>query len=179
MGKQQLKQLRNNKGFTLVEMLVVLALVAVVAGLAFSVMGDTFSDSSIKAAATKVGDDMRQVSDASKNYQAQKASNAAATSDLVTGGYLTMMPSPPSQSGGGSYVWDTATYTNTWKTAAADTVVTYNMNNKDSVCKKINELFNGAAEGAAIPAAIDGTKDMQCFGTAGGAVTAAKLIYAN
>lgn len=169
----------NQRGFTLVEMLIVIALIALAAVIMYGVLGNSYADASVKQAATKIGDDMRSVNDASQKYFVDKGSESTALSGagtaLVDAGYMTMVPVPPSAVTSG-YTWDSSTYTATWGTAAADTVVKATLAaTAATTCQKINELFAGDAAGAAIPAAVRAGKDLQCFGA--GPYTVVKTMY--
>ena len=53
-SSKSLRNLRKAKGFTLVEILIVLALIGIVAGLAMSNLGEIFGGGKVKAAQTWV-----------------------------------------------------------------------------------------------------------------------------
>ena len=169
----------NQKGFTLVEMLIVIALIALAAVIMFGVLGNSYGDASVKQSATKLGDDMRAVNDASQKYMVDKGSEATALSGagtaLVDSGYMTMIPVAPSSAGATPYAWDTSTYKG-WSNAANNDTVVKSTITSTPICQKINELFAGLAAGAAVPGAIDYTKDLQCFGAAS-PYTVVKSLY--
>lgn len=163
-------RLNNRKGFTLVEMLIMLGVIGLIAGLMFSVMGNTFSESATKADAIKIADGARQITDGSQNYQAQKGSKATLAT-VVSSGMLTALPQVPTAVGT-AWAFDATTWT-------PKTVLTLSIPDAAvTTCQKINELYAGAAEGAAVPAAIDTAKDLQCSGAAG-AYKLTKLVYPN
>lgn len=165
--------LGNKKGFTLVEMLVMLAVIGLIAGILFGVMGNVFGDSSVKAAAVQTSDGLRQLNDAAQNYQAQKAAKAADWDTLVTAGMLTTLPPSPSTVGSPAWGYDSTTVAG--KVFATLAIPTANA----AVCQKINELYAGMGATDAVPATrstspLD-TKDLKCFGA--GPYTVEKSIY--
>lgn len=168
---------RDQRGFTMVEMLVVLVLVGLVVTFLFSVLGSSFSNASIQQSATKIADDMRSINDASQKYTLTTANQSANLAALTGGGYMTTVPVPPATGGVTAYAWDNSTYTNTWGTAAADSVVK-STTTALPVCQMVNQLFAGAAANATPPAAVSGTLDLQCFGAAS-PYTIVKTIYVN
>ena len=160
--KTKKSALRNKKGFTLVEMLVMLAVVGLIAGVLFGVMGNVFGDSSIKAAAVQVADGVRQINDAAQNHQAQRAAKPAGAdwASLVSTGMLTALPPTPSAIGAPAWGRD--------QTAAPVEYVTLAIPDANlTVCQKINELYAGAAEGAPVSATRVAGKDLHCYGSAG------------
>lgn len=183
--------LRNNSGFTMIEMLIVIILIGFVITFLFNYLGNAFKGAASQQAASKIADDMRTINDAGARYQMEQATNAtalttAATSLAVkvsTSGtpYIVTIPSPPTTgttSGTSIYTWDAATYTG-WGTAAADSVITLPGITSIDVCEQINSQFAGIAANTTPPAAVDFTKDVQCFGPAGGPYTALKTVYIN
>jgi len=181
---------RNQKGFTLIEVLIVIILLGIIITFMFKYGGNIFSNASTQSSASKIVDDFRVIDDAASRYQMDKAANATALSGAATTltvavtssgtPYLSSIPTPPSSgvTTGSSYTWDNATYTNTWGTAAADTVIALTTITSTEVCSEINRQFAGGASGAVPPAAVQGTpKDIQCFGPVGGPYTALKTIY--
>ena len=171
---KQMRKQRNNKGFTLVEMLVMLGVVGLIAGILFGVMGNVFGDSSVKAAAVQSADGARQINDGMQNYQAQKSAKADLAT-VVSSGMLTALPTVPTALGT-SWTLDTTTFT-------PKTILTLSVPDAQiAVCQKINEMYAGLAEGAAVPATWGaGTvagKDLACTGAAG-AYKLHKQVYAN
>jgi len=171
------KHVKDQKGFTMVEMLVVLVLVGLVVTFLFSVLGSSFSNASIQQSATKIADDMRSINDASQKYTLTNATQAPSLASLTAGGVMTTVPVPPATGGVTAYTWDNATYTATWGTAAADTVIK-TTTTSINVCEMVNQLFAGAAAGTTPPAAVNGALDIQCFGAAS-PYTVLKTIYVN
>lgn len=175
---------KGQKGFTLVEMIIVIALAAVVIGMLFSVLGDYYTQGTTKSAAGKSVDDLNTISTAAQTYKIDKAAEmttagVAGVTALVTAQYLTQAPVAPNPFSTADYEIDTTTYTQ-WGTVAADTTATLTAANTlltTEVCAKVNELFAGAAAGAVPAAAPVGTKDVQCVGAAGGPYTIVKPIY--
>ena len=159
---------RNKKGFTLVEMLIMLAVVGVIAGILFGVVGNTYSDSATKGNAIQVADGLRQISEGMQNYQAQNTTKATLTT-VVSGGFITTLPVVPAVIGN-AWTLDSTT-------AAPATLLTLTIPDAQvDVCKKINEMYAGATSGAAPAATPSTSKDLQCAGAAG-AYIAQKIVY--
>lgn len=198
-----LKRIRSTRGFTLIELLIALIVIGMIVALLVGLFGNPVAESSVKQAATKIADDMRTIDDASQQLLTNKtieangfvdAVDATASKGLVTAGMLKAPPVAPSQAFPAGvtatdiYAFSTAAagyagaaYT-AWKdNANADTVIVLPASAagtvSDSVCKKINELYSGLAENAAIPAAVSGSKDIQCYGPGGDANFVVKPIY--
>lgn len=157
----------NKKGFTLVEVLAVLALVIVIAGLAVSYIGNTSASANDRADAAQITDGARQIAESMNVYKLNNNNTAAATIDaVVTAGNLTTKPPTPPSLGGSAWALDTTTVSG--KTLLSLAVPTANV----EVCKNINTKFVGAAGPAA---AYDATKDFQCVGA--GPYTFFKMVY--
>lgn len=180
--------LRNNAGFTMIEMLVVIILIGIVVSMTIKYVGGGFSNASVQQGAISIADDTRGIYETAQRYKLEKAADAtgltgsatALTVAVASDGkpFMTMVPVAPTTGVSGSYTWDAATYTNTWGTAAADAVVEITVTST-AVCSQINQQFAGLAANAVPPVAVDGTKDVQCFGPAGGPYKALKTIYIN
>jgi len=169
-------------GFTMVEMLIVIALIGLIIAFLFSKLGNSFTSAATSQAATQIADDMRSINDATQKYSIEKASNATGFADLATasnggGPFLAMTPVSPSTIGSPAYTWDSAT--NVWGTVMADTSVKITIPAANiGVCQAINFQFAGAASaGTAVPGAVNAALDFQCFGA--GPYTAVKSIYIN
>ena len=90
-----MKFFKNKKGFTLVELVVVIAILGILAGIAIP----RFMDATASARGSKIVADMRTIESAeSMNYA--KNGNYVALSTLVTNGFLAAAPVPPT----GSYI---------------------------------------------------------------------------
>ena len=90
-----MKFFKNKKGFTLVELVVVIAILGILAGIAIP----RFMDATASARGSKIVADMRTIESAeSMNYA--KNGSYVALADLVTNGFLAAQPVPPS----GSYI---------------------------------------------------------------------------
>lgn len=179
--KASMKQkLRGNKGFTLIEVIIVLLIIGLIIGVSVGLFTNPIKTSSIQQAALKIADDLRVMDDGAQKFLTDKTTEIDPLTDLTDEAYLKSIPVPPSQakdSGfGGAYAYakDGATYTG-WGTVAADYVYVLDGITTD-VCKKVNELFTGAAPGAAPPVAVNTGKDLQCFGAAA-PYTIVKPVY--
>jgi prepilin-type N-terminal cleavage/methylation domain-containing protein len=82
---------QNKKGFTLIELLVVMAIIAILA-VAMSV---AFLRTSQSARDTTRKDDVRNIATKCEEYFKDHGSYPAALSDLVTGGYISSLPTDP------------------------------------------------------------------------------------
>jgi len=90
-----MKFFKNKKGFTLVELVVVIAILGILAGIAIP----RFMDATASARGSKIVADMRTIESAeSMNYA--KNGNYVDLAALVTNGFLAAAPVPPS----GSYI---------------------------------------------------------------------------
>lgn len=168
------KTLKSSKGFTLLELLVAIVIAALLIGLGATAYNNIIGDSSPRAAAMGVSKDMQEIFKMSHKSLADTTSEPANLAVLTTAGLLTAIPTPPAEASAASYTWDAATYTG-WATGSADTVIKLT-GVSEGACKKFNELFAGAAAGAAPPGAVDTTKKQQCFG-AGPTYTALTPIF--
>ena len=90
-----MKFFKNKKGFTLVELVVVIAILGILAGIAIP----RFMDATASARGSKIVADMRTIESAeSMNYA--KNGSYVVLADLVTNGFLAAAPVPPT----GSYI---------------------------------------------------------------------------
>lgn len=180
--------LRNNAGFTMIEMLVVIILIGIVISMTIKYVGGGFSNASIQQGAITFGDDSRGIYEIAQRYRLDKAADATGLSGSATTltvavdssgkPFMTVIPVAPTTGVSGTYTWDSSTYTNTWGTASPDSVIKLAVTST-AVCSQINQQFAGAAANTTPPTSVDGTKDVQCFGPAGGPYTALKTIYIN
>lgn len=150
--------LKNQKGFTLVEMLIVLVLIGLAVAMMVGIFGSPFANASIDSTATRVIDDLRSIEAAAQADKTQKASTPADLAALVTDGYLKITPTAPPVLPNSTYTMATGTYK-----GATDTIATLDKVN-DDICKAINKAAYGATANAAIPAAVDSGKNIQCYG---------------
>lgn len=157
------------KGFTLVEVLIVLIMIGVIAWLFISNFSNPIKSGTTQASANKIAEDMRSIADATDKYIVEKQTNplgvSHATAGLLENNYLKFAPIPTSVNT--AYVWDETTYTgaSSWGTALADTALT-TTTTSTALCQKINEMFTGAAATAVPPASFSKTLDLQCVGAA-------------
>lgn len=176
---------KRSKGFTLVELLICLAVMGLLVALFGPRLVNASKGSSVNQAAVKIYDDMRVINDAADNYFNDKTAEADdIVADLVQAtpdNYIKAEIDPPAQAkestfaGTYEYALDNSTY-NAWKNAANNDTVLVLAGVTQEVCQKVNEKYAGYAEGAAIPAAVVATKDLHCFG-GGPSYTVVKPIY--
>ncbi|MHC1718751.1 MAG: competence type IV pilus major pilin ComGC [Acidaminococcaceae bacterium] len=110
-----MKFFKNKKGFTLVELVVVIAILGILAGIAIP----RFMDATASARGSKIVADMRTIESAeSMNYA--KNGSYVDLSGLVTNGFLAAPPVPPS----GSYIIPESGKTGTVSGTSYSVVVT-------------------------------------------------------
>lgn len=89
------KMMTNQKGFTLIELMVVIAIIGILAAIAIPKMSSATDSAKI----AKIQADLRTLGGAISTYNAQKGSDPTAAGDLVTAGQITALPTPPSGAG--------------------------------------------------------------------------------
>lgn len=82
--------IKNRKGFTLVELVVVIAILGILAGLAIP----RFMDATTNARGSRLVADLRTIESAETIYYAEKG-QFATMAELVNNGYLAVEPIPP------------------------------------------------------------------------------------
>ena len=91
-----MKSLKSNKGFTLIELVVVIAILGILAGIAIP----RFMDATATARGAKIVADLRTIDSAIMLYQAKNGSLPGAATDLTnanqSSAYLAAWPTPPS-----------------------------------------------------------------------------------
>ena len=85
------KRLSNRKGFTLVELLVVVAILGILAAIAIP----RFTSANETARGAKIQADLRTIESAASLYQASAGATAAAIATLVSANLLAAEPTPP------------------------------------------------------------------------------------
>ncbi len=159
--------MQNQKGFTLVEMLIVLVLIGLAIAMMVGIFGNPFATASVDSTANRVIDDLRSIEGAAQSYKAKEAATptgiSGAATCLVEKGYLKVNPTAPAPiPNSNPYTWTTTGVT-AFGGSGTDTVVTLGGINLD-ICKAINKAAWGDTTGT-IPASISGTKNIQCYGS--------------
>lgn len=102
------KRMTNQKGFTLIELMVVIAIIGILAAIAIPRMS-TATDS---AKIAKIQADLRTLGGAISIYNAQVGTDPTAANLLVTSGQINAIPAPPTNAAGATaYTFETATTT--------------------------------------------------------------------
>ena len=86
-----MKFFKNKKGFTLVELVVVIAILGILAGIAIP----RFMDATATARGSKIVADMRTIESAVSMQYAKSGSYSSNVQGLVDGGYLASLPVAP------------------------------------------------------------------------------------
>lgn len=87
--------MHKNKGFTLIEVMVVLSILALVAILAYNFFGSTMKEAKLKSNVTQLKKDMQAISTAWGLYYAKNGAHPGSVDALVTDGQLKAAPVPP------------------------------------------------------------------------------------
>lgn len=181
----------NQKGFTLVELMVGLMVVGLIAALLVGIFGNPLKTASTSKAATQIEDQTRSVLDGANMFYTQKTQEIVSLNDLVDSTKmnptaLTAIPSPPiAASATGTaltYTLDTAnaTYKGWGDPTKNDTVVHADGITAD-VCLKIDQdqgVLGPNNTTSDIPAALDTTKQILCWSN-GGTYTVVGLVYSH
>lgn len=110
--------MKNNRAFTLIEVMVVLSILALIAILAYNFFGSTMKEATLKQQVTKIYNDMRIIDDAIQLYYMEN-STVPTAAELISSGKLKSFPTPPVAA---TYTIN-STFANTAGTVAGDTVV--------------------------------------------------------
>lgn len=98
--------IKNRKGFTLIELMIVVAILGILSSLAIASFGDSSSD---KAKVGKIKGDLRTLVSAAEMYKLDKSSYPASIDALVTDGYIKKVPTGLEISSTNyTYAWDAA-----------------------------------------------------------------------
>ncbi len=154
------KTLKNRKGFTLVEMLVILMIIGVIVAVLVGIMGNPVTEATKDGAVAKTGDDMRALKDAIDLHMVRGNAEPTAFSELLTAGIITQILVPSKNAGSGAAYTLDKTYT-AWGTNAADVAIVL-AGVKDDICDAFNVKYAGIAENTP-PAAISGAIGSQCI----------------
>lgn len=96
MSIMKIRGHRNQKGFTLVELMVVLVIIAILVAIAIPIYNNTKTNAERRACQAN----LRTIDGAIAQYQAEVGTAPTTIDQLVTGGYLKAAPKCPS---GGTY----------------------------------------------------------------------------
>lgn len=169
-----MKSYRRNTtaGFTVVELLIVIAILLLMAGMLFSVFGNPLSNATRDSATAKIVDDTRAVGDAINLYSATNNADPATLAALVTGGQLKALPAAPDNAKdsafAGTYAYSLETGINIGGSATNDVSVKL-QGITDTVCAQINVKYNDI--GSTVPTAVTAGKLVQCYKPAAGDTT--------
>lgn len=99
------KKLTNQKGFTLIELMVVIAIIGILAAIAIPKMSSATDSAKI----AKIQADLRTISGAEAIYYSQQGSYTSDMSVLVSAGLLASTVTPPTSGGATSYTLSATT----------------------------------------------------------------------
>ena len=144
--------MRRNKGFTLIEVMVVLSILAIIAILAYNFFGSTMKEATESKTILKINNDLRVIAEAYEAYEMKTGVPAAAVGvfafstlgnldNLVDEGVLKSIPSP-SHPRGSADIYYGVDRVNTYygDTAKADTGVEAGYVTND-ICEAYNEKY--------------------------------------
>ncbi|MCL5237740.1 MAG: type II secretion system GspH family protein [Nitrospirae bacterium] len=170
-------KIREQKGFTLVEIVVIIALLAIVALIVFQIFGNPFKQSSTDGNTTQIFEQFRAVEQGASQYYALNMKETPDIATLTTAGILKTLPAPttsarePTNTYTSGYTivlsnqYPSGTTITGFGGPATDTVA-YLEGVTQDICSQVNYRFARGVQGATPPAAIDYTKSLQCYGTA-------------
>lgn len=94
------KNLKNEKGFTLIELIIVIAIIAIISAILAPSFARMTARSRLKADISSA----RELTREAALYNADKGTYPTAVTDLVNDKYIDAAPTP--QTSGASFVWD-------------------------------------------------------------------------
>lgn len=94
------KNLKNEKGFTLIELIIVIAIIAIISAILAPSFARMTARSRLKADISSA----RELTREAALYNADKGRYPTSVADLVTDRYIDSAPTP--QTSGASFVWD-------------------------------------------------------------------------
>lgn len=178
MGK-----ITGDKGFTLIEMVISIALLAIVIGVSISYYSATFGSSSAESAAVNIIDQMRILSDNIFEKSRESTGEVGKLSELTSGDkpIITSLPNPPKRAKDKDFNLEDYKYSlasddysnySIWASSLPDTVIVL-PGVTENVCKRINEsLFNIET----INTTVDGKRDFFCWNNSNTYIVV-KLVY--
>lgn len=138
------------KGFTLIEVMVVLSVLAIIAILAYNFFGGTMKEATVTQAAAKIADDMRVLDDGWNKYYIDNSAEPANIAALVTAGTLKAVPSPPSNGvAEAATVYVAADAVHTMSGTTSNDTLIYLDGVTADVCTEVNERYTDL--GATVP----------------------------
>lgn len=148
------------KGFTLVEMLIVIVIIGLIVGILVGIMGNPLREATLTRHVAKIADDFRSMADATDLHYVNTTTFPASIADLVgEEGGLKMAPVAPAATGVGDYAFVNSR--TLFGGAAAD--LTIEIDVPADFCLRVQEDFEGVASpSVAVAKAAKGTLDTQC-----------------
>jgi prepilin-type N-terminal cleavage/methylation domain-containing protein len=175
---------KGQGGFSAIEVLVALVVVAALIKLTVSIIGPIQQKAGTTSAATKIADDMNNLYQAACYYTADNGvllTNNGTTwqTQLLQSAVLSSIPKPTmgqdtSYVGTFGYALDSATYSGFGDPTKTDTVLVL-AGVDATVCKQINEKYSSMLDPSIIPNGPTFTLDIQCYNN-GGTYTAIRPI---
>jgi len=148
------------KGFTLVEMLIVIVIIGLIVGILVGIMGNPLREATLTRHVAKIADDFRSMADATDLHYVNTVTFPAAITDLVgQEGGLKMAPVAPQAAGVGDYAM-VATAT---EFGGAGNDLTVEVDVPADFCARVMEDYEGVASpDTSFVKPLVGTLDTQC-----------------
>lgn len=124
--------MKANRGFTLIEVMVVLSILAIIAILAYNFFGGTMREATLTQAITQIAKDMTTLNDAADKYYIEYGSkpgpfDVTFQNDLLSSGMIKAIPVPPPHTrrpiGSGEAYWVAPDYWDFTGDGVADDVI--------------------------------------------------------
>lgn len=159
--------MRDNRGFTLLEILIIIIIFAFIIALLFSYFGNPLANISVHSSAEQIVDSFRTIDDAWNSYYIETLKEADNLDTLFQKGYLKFIPVPPQTAKMEGFTDKYAYSINRTDydfagSSTPDVVVTLR-GISEPVCRKINHLYGGFPENSEIPVYIHKDRVIQCI----------------